>query len=277
MAGRAVAYGLVRGCHPDAVVAVTVVAALLAVATGRDAAGVAAVAAAVLAGQLSIGWSNDWLDAERDRRAERSDKPAARGTVAPGTLRVAALAAALATVPLSLLSGPVAGLTHLVAVGAGWAYNKPLKATALSALPYLVGFGLLPAFVVLGLPGTPVPPWWVVTAGGLLGAGAHFANAVPDLAADVAAGVRGLPHRLGSLGSRVAAGVLLAATSVVLVLGPPGTPTWYGLLILALVVVAVPVGTALSLRPGSRAAFRVVLVVAVADVVLLLLAGTELR
>jgi protoheme IX farnesyltransferase len=279
MAGRAVAaaYGLVRGCHPDAVVAVSVAATLLAVATGRDAAGVVAVAAAVLAGQLSIGWSNDWLDAERDRHAGRPDKPAARGAVGAGTLRAAALVAAALAVPLSLASGPVAGVTHLVAVGAGWSYNRPLKGTPLSVLAYLVGFGLLPAFVVLGLPGTPVPPWWLVTAGALLGAGAHFANAVPDLAADAAAGVRGLPHRLGPVGSRIAGGVLLAAASGVLVLAPAGPPSWYGLVTLALVAVAVPVGTALSLRPGSRAAFRAVLVVGVADVVLLLLAGTGLR
>jgi hypothetical protein len=64
---------------------------------------------------------------------------------------------------------------------------------------------------------------------------------------------------------------------VVLVLAPAGPPSWYGLVTLALVAVAVPVGTALSLRPGSRAAFRAVLVVGVADVVLLLLAGTGLR
>jgi 4-hydroxybenzoate polyprenyltransferase len=273
----AAAYGLVRGCHPEAVVAVTAAAALLAVATGRGAAGVVAVAAAVLAGQLSIGWSNDWLDAGRDRRAGRADKPAARGAVGARTLRAAALIAAVAAVPLSLLSGPVAGVTHLVAVGAGWSYNRPLKATVLSVLPYLVGFGLLPAFVVLGLPGTPPPPWWLVTAGALLGAGAHFANTVPDLAADAATGVRGLPHRLGPAGSRIAGGVLLAAASVVLVLAPPGPPSWYGLLTLAVVAVAVPAGTAFSLRPGSRGAFRVVLVVGVADVVLLLLAGAGPR
>jgi 4-hydroxybenzoate polyprenyltransferase len=275
--GSRVARGLVLGCHPDAVVAVTAAATLLAVATGRHLPGVLAVGAAVLAGQLSIGWSNDWLDADRDRLSARADKPAARGALRAGTLRTAALVAAAATVPLSLASGLVAGLTHVVAVGAGWAYNRPLKGTALSVLPYLVGFGLLPAFVVLGLPGGPVPPWWLVAAGALLGGGAHFANVVPDLAEDVRAGVRGLPHRLGPVGARVAGGVLLAAASVLLVLGPPGPPSWYGLVTLAVVAVAVPVGTVVSLRPGSRAAFRAVLVVGVADVVLLLLAGTELR
>ncbi|MGA8113956.1 MAG: hypothetical protein WCA46_09870, partial [Actinocatenispora sp.] len=60
------AYGLVRGCHPEPTVAVTVVATTLAVVVGRGTGGAAAVCVAVLAGQLSIGWSNDWWDAARD-------------------------------------------------------------------------------------------------------------------------------------------------------------------------------------------------------------------
>ncbi|NED56002.1 hypothetical protein G3I24_34620, partial [Micromonospora aurantiaca] len=55
-------------------------------------------------------------------------------------------------------------------------YNRPLKSTPVSVLPYAVSFGALPAFVVLALPGSPVPPAWLVAAAALLGAGAHFAN-----------------------------------------------------------------------------------------------------
>ena len=110
-----------------------------------------------------------------------------------------AAAIALAAVPLlSLLSGWRAAIVHCVAVALAWAYDLGLKATALSVVPYAIAFGLLPVFVVLGLPGAPWPPWWAPVAGALLGAGAHFANALPDLDDDIATGVRGLPHRLGA-------------------------------------------------------------------------------
>ena len=53
----------------------------LAAAADLDAPRIALVVAAVLAGQLSIGWLNDVLDAERDRTAGRADKPVAAGAV----------------------------------------------------------------------------------------------------------------------------------------------------------------------------------------------------
>lgn len=268
--------GLVRACHPEPTVAVTGVAAALAAAAGRGVAGTLAAAAAVLAGQLSIGWMNDYRDRDRDVRTGRPDKPLATGRLDPGVLRAATLAAAVAVVPLSLLSGPVAGLLHLAAVGSGWAYNLWLKATALSVLPYAVSFGLLPAFVTAGLPGRPVLGW-LVAAGALLGAGAHFANALPDLAGDLATGVRGLPHRIGAAGSRVAAAVLLTAASVVLAVGPPGPPGMPGTGAVAVAVVCGVGAAVLGRRPGSRAAFLGVLVVAVVDVALLIGSGDALR
>jgi 4-hydroxybenzoate polyprenyltransferase len=266
-------YGLLRGCHPEPAATVTVVACVLAVAVGRGVAGTAAVGVAVLAGQLSIGWSNDWWDAGRDTAAGRADKPAATGAVPARALGVAAVTAAVATVPLSLLSGPVAGAAHLVAVGSAWLYNRPLKATAASVVPYLVSFGLLPAFVVLGLPGTPVPPWWLCAAGALLGGGAHFFNVLPDLAADRAAGVRGVPHRLGARLSWLAGGGLLLAASLVLAFGPPGPAGPYRLAALAVAVLALLAGAVL----GRGAAFRTVLAVAVVDVALLVAGGTGVR
>src|SRR4051794_41833172 len=68
-------------CHPGPALAVTVVATLLAVAAGAPAGTVVLVAAAFGVGQLSIGWSNDWLDAARDVAGGRTDKPGAAGAV----------------------------------------------------------------------------------------------------------------------------------------------------------------------------------------------------
>jgi 4-hydroxybenzoate polyprenyltransferase len=207
-------------------IAVTVLATAVAAAAGRSGAGCVLVAAAVLTGQLSIGWLNDLLDRDRDRAAARRDKPLVSGLVSPREVTVACAVAATACVPLSLASGWRAGVVHLVAVGGGWAYDLGVKRTVLSWLPYAVSFGLLAAFLTLGLAGHPGPPWWMVTAGALLGTGAHFLNVVPDVDDDLEAGIRGLPQRLGAARSAVAGGVLLAAAVVVVTVGP-GRPPWW--------------------------------------------------
>ena len=267
------AVALLRASHPEPSAAVTVAAAALAVATGRDLLGLVAVAAAVLAGQLSIGWLNDYLDAERDRAVGRRDKPVAAGALPAGAVGTAAVAAVVLCVPLSLLSGLAAGAAHLLAVASGWAYDLGVKAGAASVLPYAVSFGLLPAFVTLGLPGHPLPAWWLVAAGSLLGGAAHFANALPDLAGDAATGIHGLPHRAGARRSRIAAAVLLLAASAVLALGPPGPPSAFGVAVLATALGTLAAGHLLGRRPGSRAPFRAMLVVAVLDVLALVASG----
>src|SRR4051794_14696149 len=259
--------------HLGPTVAVTTVATLLALGAGLPAGRTALVCVAVLAGQASIGWSNDWLDADRDRAVARADKPVVQGAVEPSRLRAAALIAAALAVVLSLLLGIVPGLLLLVLVASGWAYNAGLKRTAASVVPYVTGFGALPAGVVAAAPGTPLAPWWLITAGGALGAAAHLTNAAPDLEDDLATGVRGLPHRLGARTSAMTAALLLGVASVVLVLGPEGRPTvagWVGLVVaVPAVVVAALAGTA----RWRRSAFPAVMLLPVLDVVLLLLGG----
>jgi protoheme IX farnesyltransferase len=266
---------LLRSCHPEPTAAVTLMVTALAVTTGHTAGRVVLIGLAVLTGQLSIGWLNDVVDAERDRTVGRPDKPVVAGAVSARTVGTAAAVAAVACVPLSLAYGLWAGVLHLVAVAAGWAYDLGLKSTPVSVLPYVVCFGLLPAFVVVALPGSPAPPWWLPVAGALLGAGAHFANVLPDLEDDATTGVRGLPHRIGAAGSRIAAAVLLLAATVVLAVAAPIPPAFA----LAVPVVAAAVlaaGFRAGRRPGSRAPFRAVLAVAGIAVVLLVAVGPAL-
>jgi 4-hydroxybenzoate polyprenyltransferase len=267
---------LVLATHAGPTVAVTAVATLLAVAAGVPAARTALVCAAVLAGQASIGWSNDWLDADRDRAVARADKPVVQGTVAPDLLRILALTAAATAVVLSLLLGPLPGLLLLLLVASGWAYNAGLKRTPASVLGYVVGFGALPAGVVAAAPGTPIAPWWLVAAGAALGAAAHLANVAPDLEDDLATGVRGLPHRLGARVSAVTGALLLGAASVVLVVGPAGPPTAAGWMGLALALPAVAVAALAGTARFRRAAFPAVLLLTVLDVVLLVAGGAAL-
>ncbi|GAC1443455.1 MAG: UbiA family prenyltransferase [Mycobacteriales bacterium] len=265
---------LVQACHPEPSLAVTSLTTALALATGRGL-GSGWVAAALLSGQLSVGWSNDWIDADRDSRTGRPDKPVARGDLNPGQLRTAAFAAAGCCVPLSLAMGVLAGLLHLLAVAAAWAYNARLKSTLLSWAPYALAFGLIPSVVTLGLPGGGWAPAWATSAGALLGVGAHLANVLPDLEDDAATGVHGLPHRLGPMGSTLAAAALMLAATGALAVGPgsPGTLGGTALVVAALVT---GVGLAAARRPGSRAAFRAVIVVAAVDVGLLIARGSAL-
>src|SRR4051794_1275904 len=264
---------LVLATHLGPTVAVTTVATLLAAAAGSSPGRVALVCAAVPAGQASIGWSNDWLDADRDRAVARADKPVVQGAVSPSLLRVAALLAVALAVVLSLLLGVVPGLLLLLLVASGWAYNAGLKRTAASGVPYLVGFGALPAGVVAAAPGTPAAPWWLIGAGAALGGAAHLANVAPDLEDDLATGVRGLPHRLGAAVSAVVGAVLLGAASLLLVLGPPGPPTTTGWVGLVLALPAVVVAALAGTSRWRRLAFPAVMLLTVLDVVLLLAGG----
>ncbi len=271
---------LAKATHAAPTVTVTAVITAFAASTGRGLGGTVLVAATVLSGQLSVGWSNDYLDRFRDDVVGRRDKPIPAGEIAGETVWVAAVTALLFCVPLSLASGWRAGLVHLAGVAAAWGYNLGLKATLLSPVPYAIGFGALPAFVVLGLPGRPSPPVWLVAGGALLGLGAHFANVLPDLADDAATGIVGLPHRLGRTGSALASAGLLLAATLVLALGPSkgSAVVTYGGLALALVMVVA--GVAGSLRrgtEGSAAMFRMAMGLALLDVTLLLVRGGGLR
>ncbi|MEO6122722.1 MAG: UbiA family prenyltransferase [Ilumatobacteraceae bacterium] len=206
--------GLIRASHFQPTLAVTGFTTALAIGDKRRW-GAAAVGSAVLAGQLCVGWSNDFLDRDRDRDANRLDKPIVAGDVTAATVRNGAVVAAIACVPLSLASGKRAGAAHLAALGSAIAYNARLKRTVLSVVPYIVAFGSLPAFVSMGgaIPRRPAPA--ATLAAALMGAGAHFVNTLPDLADDVSGGVVGLPHRLGETGSLLTGAALLGVASAV--------------------------------------------------------------
>ncbi len=262
-----------RATHLAPTVAVTAFVALLAAAAQAPPGRTALAAAAVLAGQASVGWANDWIDAPADRAGGRRDKPTVAGTVSAAALRRAALAALVAALALTVPLGPTALAAHGGALGAAWAYDAGLKRTLASPLPYAVAFALLPVFVA-AVAGGAAPPWtWV--AAGLLGAGAHFTNTVGDLEVDAATGVSALPHRLGAGGSLAAAGGLLAAGVVAvgagLALGGRGVPWLPLLLVTAIIILALAAGA----RGRGRAAFRLTLAAAGGLVLVLLTSAAE--
>ncbi len=261
---------LLRACHPGPTVAVSVVATLLAVGADLDARRVALVGLAVLCGQLTIGWTNDVVDADRDRQVGRSDKPVAAGEVTRRATAVAAGVALTGCVVLSALLGWRSGLCHVVLlVGSGLAYDLGVKSTLWSWAPYLVAFGSLPAVPALAQDSPTLPPWWLMAAGGLLGVGAHLVNVLPDLADDAATGIRGLPHRLGARASQLGAAAVLLGAAAAVLLGPgeaAGGWRWLVLGLNLLLALTVAVGR-------GRTPFRVAMVMAVVDVVLLTTVG----
>ena len=268
---------LARSCHLGPTLSVTTLATALAVGAGAPGRAAVLVALAVLAGQLSVGWSNDWVDAARDIAVGRRDKPIVAGQVSVRAVRSSALVAATICLPLSLATGWRGGLAHAVAVALAWLYNLRLKSTPWSWLPFALSFALLAAFVTLALPGHPWPAAWVLGAAALLGVGAHLANVVPDLEDDRSTGVHGLPHRLGRRGASLLAPAVLLAASALIALGPGGAPTaaaWVGLAATGAVATT---GAAVALtRVHSRVPFYLTIAVAGIDVVLLVLAGPHI-
>lgn len=271
---------LARSTHPGPGLAVTVVAVLLGVAVGLEPWRVVVLGLALLFDQASVGLSNDWIDADRDRAVGRADKPVAEGRIRATTVRNAAIIAAVASLLLTIPLGPAATIVHAIALSSAWAYNAALKNSPVSVVPYALSFGLLPAIASLARPIPAFPAWWVFMAGALLGIAAHFANVLPDLDDDRRTGIRGLPHRLGLRPSIAItwAALLLGAVSVTVgVTMGRNEPPLFAIIGLLISVVIAVAGMVLALRRGvGRWLFRMVIAAALVDVTMLVLAGTRM-
>ena len=275
---------LVVTCHPEPTALVTVLTGLLALGAGRGWR-TPLVASAVLAGQLAVGWTNDYVDRNLDRATGRSDKPLARSTAAgasiggsglsPSTVRTAALAALGACLPLSLVSGIGFAAAHFTAIGFAMAYNAGLKSKLLSVVPYTVAFGLVPVAVALSLPSPHWPPTWTIAAGALIGAGGHFTQALPDIPADRQLGIHGLPQAIGQRASGAAAAILLLAANATVTLGP-GRPGPVQLAGFSLAVVLAGGITTAALTGRPRLSFRLTLAAATLAVLAFLASGRSL-
>lgn len=251
---------LVACSHPGPTAVVTVLAGLLAIAAGIGVDRVVLVAGAVLLGQLSVGWSNDAIDARRDIATGRRDKPIAAGSIS----RVAVGTAAGISLGLALVISAVIGwefcLAHGIALASAWAYNAWLKSSPASVVPFAISFGILPSIATLAAPVPAVAPWWQSAAGALLGIAVHLTNVLPDLADDEATGVRGLGHRLGATPSAIVAFVAVIAGTVVVFIGSAGsTPMVVALVASVSVVVCAAAGLVRALRQPDRAVFRLVM------------------
>jgi 4-hydroxybenzoate polyprenyltransferase len=265
------ARALIIAGHAGPSLAIAALATLLAGQAAPHGIGPALTGPAMLAGQLSVGWSNDALDASRDAAAGRTDKPVATGVISIRTVWIAAVTGLLAALAMALAISVATAIILAVIVGAAWAYNLGLKSTLASGLMYILGFGPIPAYAASTLPGHPVPVWYATAAAALVGLGGHFANVLPDLAADRAAGVNGLPQqvyaRWGPGAVRAIALILLLSASVLLAVA--SSRQWVGLAGLGAAVLLAVVGA----RGRGRVPFAAAFGIAAVDVVVFAVGG----
>jgi 4-hydroxybenzoate polyprenyltransferase len=265
------ALALFRATHPLPSFSVASFAVLFGIGVGLPPEKLLLVGLAVLTQQISVGLSNDWLDAGRDKAVQRIDKPVAQGMVSLASVRTASLVAAVIALALTLALGTAAFLWMLLMLAIGWAYNLGLKANGFSVVPYILGFGILPAFVTLSNPDPALPPFWVMIVAGLFGVAAHFANTLPDLLADKQTGVRALPHILGQKASALVIAVTASSASIILVTQSSKLVPVISIGGLALTVALSLLASVLALRPNPpKAIFHILLLASLVNVVMLM-------
>ncbi|MFE7845677.1 UbiA family prenyltransferase [Microbacterium sp. NPDC057407] len=267
--------------HPGPTLVVSVLALTLGIAVGLDAWRIALLTLAVFAGQLSIGISNDALDAARDRAVGRTDKPIARGDVSVRTAWVAASVTLALALGLSAPLGWRMLAAHALFLGSAWSYNAGLKSTPFSVVPFIVSFGLFPSLATLAAPQPTFAPGWAWVAGAALGTAVHLTNVLPDLDDDARTGVRGLPHRLGPRTSALIAALAVLTGAVAVLLGAAGgylgavSPlSW--VFFAAVVGVAVATVVRALARPPARVLFRFVMLAALLLAAQLVASGSAL-
>lgn len=267
--------------HPGPTLVVATLACALGLSIGLEPWRLILLTVSVFAGQLSVGISNDVLDAARDRAVGRVDKPIARGDLSERTAWVAASVALVTALVLSVPLGWRMLAAHALFIGVAWAYNAGMKSTALSLVPFLVGFGIFPSLATLSAPDPAFAPAWAWIAGAALGTAVHLTNVLPDIADDERTGVRGLPHRLGARASAVISALAVVGGAVAVLLGTAGgmlsavSPVSWAFFA-GVVVVAIATSVRALAGPPGRVLFRMVMLAALLLAAQLVASGTAL-
>jgi 4-hydroxybenzoate polyprenyltransferase len=228
---------VVRAIHPAPALAVTALSAALgAILLSQAGLPIGSpwllMVVSVSGSQVFTGVANDIADRERDALA-RPEKPIPAGELSVETAVWVASAALAVQLVTSLWLGPLPMLLGAVASASALAYDLALSRTPYSAIPYLVSFGLLPAWIAsaVGVPLERVVPAMPLLAP--FAVAAHLANTIRDWQADAAGGSRSMAQMLGreasrrlAMGLALAVGIGLAAAFL---LGGRATPASVGL------------------------------------------------
>ncbi|MDQ1084818.1 MULTISPECIES: UbiA family prenyltransferase [Microbacterium] len=247
--------------HPGPTLVVTVLSLALGIAAGVEPVPLGLLVAAVFAGQVSVGLSNDAIDAARDAAVGRTDKPVAGGAIAADRALAVAVGAVVVALVLSVPLGPGLLAAHAIALASAWAYNAGLKATPFSIAPFLLSFGLFPSFATLSTSTPALAAGWATVAGAALGAAVHLTNVVRDLDDDRRTGIRGLPHRLGARASVLLAAVGMVVGALAVLLGA-GANAIGILFFVAVAAVALATAVLVLVRPPGRAVFQLTMLAA---------------
>jgi 4-hydroxybenzoate polyprenyltransferase len=260
--------GWIEASHPFPLSAVVFLTGLGAVASAEgddlDLGRLVLVLLAMLLSQLAIGWTNDYVDRESDRRVQPS-KPIASGRVDARKMPVAIAAVLLGAFVIGVALGPLPLLFLAIGTAAGLSYDLWLKQSVWSWAPYVVAFCVLPPYVwtsldlyrpeLLGIYAIALP----------LAPAVHIANVLPDIEADAATGRRNLALTLGRARAlRVIAICLLQALVLAVLLSPviDYDATLLGATVLVYLVI-LGVAAVCYLRRLDVMAFRAVVVAAV--------------
>jgi 4-hydroxybenzoate polyprenyltransferase len=253
----------IRLIHPAPAAAVVALSAALgAILAGQAGAPIGErwllTVLAVAGSQVFTGATNDIADRFRDATV-RPEKPLPAGDVSLNAAAWIASIGLAVQLVASFQTGAVPLALGVVASGSALAYNLFLSRTPLSPLPYVVSFGLLPAWIAagVGIPIERVLPAIPLVAPFAMAA--HLANTLRDFEVDASGASRSLAQVIGRRNSRLlAAGLALAvglgvggalviggrasAASIVLgVIGLAGVAQgvpierrlWYGILVAA--------------------------------------------
>jgi 4-hydroxybenzoate polyprenyltransferase len=265
-------FALFRSTHPLPSLSVASFAVLFGVSTGLSPDRLVLVGLAVLAQQFSVGLSNDWLDAGKDSAVNRTDKPVAQGMVSIPTVKTASLVAAAVSLALALTLGRPTFLWMIPMLAIGWVYNLGLKSNGYSVVPYIIGFGILPAFVTLAGLEPSLPPAWVILVAALFGVAAHFANVLPDLIEDKQTEVKALPHLLGQRISAFVIAFSAGFASLILVTQSQNLNQTIGVVGFGITLALAAVASFLALKPKPpKLVFYLLLIASLVNVVLLML------
>ncbi len=184
--------------HFPQALTMVVLTTLLCVLLGLSGWAVLWVIIATASGQASVGWFNDYLDAQVDKSLDRKHKPVVRHSLNPENLKKPIIVTSLIAIPFSFLAaGWIGGLAHLGAIGSAQIYNRYLSRTVWSWLPYAVSFALLPIFCWQAASKDIGPSANILVIAVLVGVIAHIFNALPDLELDRRVRFGGLVVYLG--------------------------------------------------------------------------------
>lgn len=208
-------FALVHIYAAVAIFATTVVFCLFAYGGLPDAVLLLRVVGVVSLAQACVGITNELIDLPRDRQV-KPDRPLVNGQADPRLARIIAITAGASSLLLSLTFGWVGLIFAILGLGSGLAYDFWFKGTALSWLPYTIGFSLLPLwpFAALDVWNPTLALIWLPALPASIAL--NVSQSLSDIDEDQHVGFGGITRRLGTQWSLL---LLWACCALMILLG----------------------------------------------------------